>query len=50
MGIMFSDTKEIAYVSAPIDIPVKKATALFSLRDLNKINEAVTNTKIVFKE
>lgn len=50
MGIMFSDTKEIAYVSAPIDIPVKKATTLFSLRDLNKINEAVTNTKIVFKE
>ncbi len=49
-GIIYSDTKEIAYMSAPIDIPVKKTTPQFSLRDFNKINEAITGTKIDFKE
>ena len=50
IGIMFSDTKEIVYMSAPIDIPAKKTTPQFSLREFNKINEAVTGTKIDFKE
>lgn len=49
MGIVLSDTKDVAFISGPNDIPASKTTAKFSTRDFNKINEAVTETKIIFK-
>lgn len=49
VGIMLSDTREVAFISGPSDIPNSKTSPYFNTRDFNKINEAVTETKIIFK-
>lgn len=48
--VMFSDTREIAYIQAPADIPAKKSSKYFNGRDFHKIYEAVTGERVTYKE
>jgi len=48
--VMFSDTREIAYIQGPMDIPSKKSSKYFNNRDFHKIYEAVTGERVTFKE
>jgi len=49
VGIMLSDTRQVAFIAGPSDIPNSKTSPFFNTRDFNKINEAVTEAKIIFK-
>lgn len=49
-SVILSDTREIAYIQAPADIPVKKMSRYFNGRDFHKIYEAVTGERVTYKE
>ncbi len=49
-AVILSDTREIAYIQTPMDIPTKKTSQYFNSRDFHKIYEAVTGERVTFKE